>query len=261
MKKEKKLYFLWKAAVIVLLIAFPITSTGCSSSKEVKNAQDETIAQTAETTTKPETTTAVEQTAQEETTPTKEQTTQKETTGSKDADGRYLADNKYILAYLGKFNKVAKEMKLSFDMDLYTFTDNNITPTEQGRLSNVGLYTEDNQVMVGLGYNMDDEDMWYTSFEAPLPGLSDWFEKYYFASTFALCNNPIPMGDTEKEVTEFMDVLFDALVSDGKDKAIQIDEYVFVFKNTSKNRAVFAVDTLSYFNTYHKGEIELISIE
>lgn len=172
----------------------------------------------------------------------------------------YMAENKYLLQYMAKASHFSAELGLSFDMDTFTFTDRNITQTEVGRICNVGDYYEDDQVMVGMGYNMDQEEMWYVSIEAPSPPLSELFAKYCYLDFVALANNPIPMGETFEEVTEFSQTIYDALVSDGEDKAIGCGDYVYVFKNTSKDRVVFAVDTLSYFNAFYKGTIKFIDL-
>lgn len=267
MKKAMKCGFTGKILVLLLVMLLSVALTSCSGSTEGEDALAETSVQAestgavAEST--PETVTestseAIAEFTPEVTSETTENTVSEASSNDAAKTGsKYISDNKYILNFIGKLSKLAPDLGISFSMDAYTFGDENIKSTPEGRVSNTGDYYEDNQVMVGLGYNMDNEDMWYVSFEAPLPGLSDWFNKYYFATVSALSNNPIPTGSTYDEIVEFMNSMYNALVAEGKDNAIQMGDYVFVFKNTSENRAVFAVDTISYFDAYYKGTIDL----
>ena len=261
--------FTEKTLVLLLVMLLTIVLTGCSGSTEDEAASADTSvqAESTESVVEPTPESVADSTPETsaevtpEVIPETTENTASEATSDDTAESgpKYLADNKYILNFIGKLGKLAPDLGISFTMgDTYTFGDENVKTTPDGRISNVGeYYEEDGQVMVGLGYNMDKEDMWYVSFEAPLPGLSDWFNKYYFATVSALSNNPIPTGSTYDEIVEFMDSMYSALIAEGKDKAIQMGDYVFVFKNTSENRAVFAVDTISYFDAFYKGTIDL----
>jgi hypothetical protein len=182
--------------------------------------------------------------------------------GGKDEQGRYFTDNKYILNFVGKFSSLAPGMNLSFpDVQGYFFTDDDINQTDKGRIIHLGERCENDKVMVGFGYNMDDEDMWYASIEAPMNDTDDWFNKYYFALIASLNNNPIPIGDNMDEISEFMNTLYGALVSEGTDKAIQAGDYVYVFKKTTESTGLFAVDTTSFFNAFYKDSIDLTVLE
>lgn len=84
--------------------------------------------------------------------------------------------------------------------------------------------------------------------EAPTPDQAEWYKKYFLATIVALNNNPIPMADNSDDLYEFCDTLYTALVSDGKDKALKIGDYVFAYVNTSANRALFTVDSATFFD-------------
>lgn len=176
-------------------------------------------------------------------------------------EGQYFSDNKYILNFLGKLVSIAPGLGLSFDTSGYFFTDNNITKTDYGRMVNVGDYYENEIVMVGTGFNMDDENMWYVSFETSKPGADEWYQKYFFATICALANNPIPYGESFDEIAAFADTMYAALVDDGKDKAIILDGYVYAYVNKSETTAIFAVDTLSYFDAYKRNSSNIQIID